>query len=53
MLDRWKADPALAGIRDPKALAGLPDAERAGWQALWAEVDAAIARADAQGARKP
>jgi tetratricopeptide (TPR) repeat protein len=38
-LRHWKQDPDLAGIRDDEAVARLPDAERKGWQALWADVD--------------
>ena len=40
---RWShgdTDPDLAGVREPEALAALPEAERAGWRALWAAVDA-------------
>jgi hypothetical protein len=37
----------LAGVRDPEALAGLPEAERKEWQAPWADVEALIARAGA------
>src|SRR5262249_13478596 len=37
-LKRWLADPDLAGLRDPEALAKLPEAERQQWQKLWAEV---------------
>jgi tetratricopeptide (TPR) repeat protein len=46
----WQMDPALASVREPVALAKLPDAERAEWQRLWADV-AAIVAADplAQG----
>ncbi len=31
----WLSDPALASVRDPAALAKLPDAERESWQRLW------------------
>jgi hypothetical protein len=31
--------PVLAGVRDPAALAGLPEPERREWQALWQEVE--------------
>ena len=31
--------PVLAGVRDPAALAELPDPERREWQALWKEVE--------------
>jgi serine/threonine-protein kinase len=37
-MDHWLRDPNLAGVRDEKALAGLPAAERRDWQQLWAEV---------------
>src|SRR5262249_54311777 len=39
-LTHWQGDADLAGVRDPKALAELPEAERAEWQKLWAEVEA-------------
>jgi serine/threonine-protein kinase len=44
-LEHWRADSDLAGVRDAMALAQLPEAERAAWRALWAEVDALLARA--------
>ena len=31
--------PVLAGVRDPAALANLPEPERQLWQALWQEVE--------------
>jgi tetratricopeptide (TPR) repeat protein len=37
-LSPWQTDPDLASVRDDKALAQLPDAERKDWQALWADV---------------
>jgi tetratricopeptide (TPR) repeat protein len=39
----WQTDPALASVRDRAALAKLPDAERAQWQRLWADVTALLA----------
>jgi tetratricopeptide (TPR) repeat protein len=39
-LSAWQADPALAGVRDPAALAKLPDAEREQWLRFWADVAA-------------
>jgi serine/threonine-protein kinase len=39
----WPRDAALAGVRDPGALARLPDSEREQWQRLWAEVAAQVA----------
>jgi hypothetical protein len=41
----WKKDPALAGVRDREGLERLPEAERAGWAKLWAEVDSLLASA--------
>lgn len=38
----WKADPALAGLRDTAALAKLPETERRGWQKLWDEVNTLV-----------
>jgi tetratricopeptide (TPR) repeat protein len=48
-LSFWEAEPDLAGVRDADALARLPEPERAAWTALWAEVDALLAKA--RGAR--
>ena len=36
---QWKVDPTLAGVRDPEALARLPEPERKQWQSLWADVE--------------
>ncbi len=44
-LRHWKADPDLASLRDPDALAKLPEAERKEWKALREEVDALLKRA--------
>jgi tetratricopeptide (TPR) repeat protein len=41
-LRRWRRDPDLAGIRDPDALAQLPDAEREACQAFWKDVESFI-----------
>jgi serine/threonine-protein kinase len=38
----WQQDPDLAGIRDPAALAQLPEAQRNECEALWAEVQAVL-----------
>jgi hypothetical protein len=35
----WKYECDFLAVRDPGALATLPEAERKAWQALWAEVD--------------
>ena len=48
-LQHWKADPDLAGLRDPAALAELPEDEQKACRALWADVDALLARV--QGGR--
>jgi tetratricopeptide (TPR) repeat protein len=43
----WQRHPGLAGVREPAALARLPDAERQAWQQLWRAVEAAFAEASA------
>ena len=45
MLQHWKEDGDLAGIRDPEALAKLPAEEQRVWRALWADVDALLQKA--------
>jgi serine/threonine-protein kinase len=45
-LRHWQEDPDLAGVREPAALAQLPEAERAQWQKLWADVAGLLRRAD-------
>jgi hypothetical protein len=49
----WLIDPALAGVRAPAALAGLPADERVGWKALWADVAALLRPAPTGTARAP
>jgi hypothetical protein len=44
-LARWRTDPDLACVRDPEALAKLPDSERESWDSLWAAVGALLANA--------
>jgi tetratricopeptide (TPR) repeat protein len=44
-LQHWKADPDLAGLRDPTMLAKLPEDERRACQVLWSAVEAALAKA--------
>jgi hypothetical protein len=39
-LQHWQKDTDLAGLRDAAALANLPDAERADFRKLWADVAA-------------
>ena len=43
-LQHWKADTDLVGLRDPAALAKLPENEQKACRALWAEVDALLAK---------
>jgi serine/threonine-protein kinase len=42
----WTKDSDLLGVRDPEALAKLPEAEREEWRALWADVEALRKRAE-------
>ncbi|MDB5348940.1 MAG: serine/threonine protein kinase [Planctomycetota bacterium] len=44
-LRHWQQDTDLVTIRDPKALAMFPEAERKEWQSLWADVEALLKRA--------
>jgi serine/threonine-protein kinase len=46
-MKHWRQEDDLAGVRDKPALAGLPDAERGAWGALWMEAAALLARASA------
>jgi hypothetical protein len=38
-LQHWQKDPDLDSVRGQEALAKLPEAERAAWQQLWADVE--------------
>jgi hypothetical protein len=40
ILWRWQNDVNLAGLRDPQALARLPQAEREAWQKVWKRMEA-------------
>jgi serine/threonine protein kinase/Flp pilus assembly protein TadD len=40
----WQNDPDFAGVRNPEALAKLPEGERADWQKLWADVEETLAK---------
>ena len=40
LLDHWWTDPDLAGVREVKELAKLPEAERKEWQRFWTDVNA-------------
>jgi Flp pilus assembly protein TadD len=44
-LRHWQKDPDLAGLRDPGALARLPEAERQACRKLWADVEALLRKA--------
>jgi tetratricopeptide (TPR) repeat protein len=48
VLAHWREDTDLAGVRDPAALAKLPEAERDAWKKLWADVEALRKRCDAK-----
>jgi hypothetical protein len=48
-LPHWRRASDRAGIREPAARARLPAAERAAWQAFWADVDALIRGAPTVG----
>ena len=48
VLRHWKIDPDLSSLRDPAALARLPEDQQKACRALWAQVDALLAKA-AQG----
>jgi serine/threonine-protein kinase len=43
-LTRWRTDPELAGIREPAELDRLTAGERKECLALWAEMEAVLAR---------
>ncbi|MHB1560995.1 MAG: hypothetical protein ACYC61_26375, partial [Isosphaeraceae bacterium] len=51
-LGRWRVDPALAGVRDPQALAALPEAESRRLRDLWRRVDEVRARTLACASRE-
>jgi hypothetical protein len=44
-LKHWQEDADFAGVRDKSALEKLPDAERAEWEKLWADVEALLKHA--------
>ena len=47
-LEHWQDDSDLSGVREADGLAGLPEAERAEWQALWEQVARRIGAADGE-----
>jgi hypothetical protein len=48
-LQAWRTDRSLAAVRDADGLAKLPEAERAGWRKLWADVEELRKRAGTPG----
>lgn len=44
VLQRWRREKALAGIREPEELAQLPESERANYIRFWADVDNQLVR---------
>ncbi len=52
VLEYWKVDPALAGVRDAEGLAKLSEEETQARRALWAEVDAVIRKAQSDDPRR-
>jgi hypothetical protein len=48
-LQHWQEDADLAGLRDGAALAKLPEAERADWKKLWADVEETLKKAGTAG----
>jgi hypothetical protein len=48
----WQKDDDLAGVREPAALAKLPEAERLEWQKFWKEVEALRVNAKAEQPKK-
>ena len=50
-LGHWKVDVNMAGVRDPEALAKLPEPERKEWQSLWGDVEALLERAEGHPAK--
>jgi tetratricopeptide (TPR) repeat protein len=44
-LTRMRRAPALATVREPQQLAGLPEDEQRAWQGLWHEIDDALQKA--------
>ena len=51
ILKQRKVDTNLAAVRDPEALARLPEPERKEWQSLWSDVDSLLERAQGHPAK--
>jgi serine/threonine-protein kinase len=45
VMEHWKADSDLAGVRDAEPLAEIPGDERKSWQAFWSEVETLLSKA--------
>jgi serine/threonine protein kinase/Flp pilus assembly protein TadD len=52
-LRAWRTTADLAAVRDPAALAELPEAERAACEAFWADVAALLAKVQPDGKGQP
>jgi hypothetical protein len=52
-LQRWQRDPDLAGLRDPRALEHLPEAERKAWQQLWVDVEGMLRKRAVEQKNEP
>jgi serine/threonine-protein kinase len=50
-LEHWQTNTDLAGVREPKAIEALPEAERTGWRTLWQSVANTLARAESGSAK--
>jgi eukaryotic-like serine/threonine-protein kinase len=44
-MEQWKRDIDLAGVREPEALAAMPEEDRKVWRAFWADLDSLLDRA--------
>jgi eukaryotic-like serine/threonine-protein kinase len=49
-LQHWLRDPDFTQVRAGEALARLPQSERQAWQALWADVQQTLLRAQTKAA---
>jgi tetratricopeptide (TPR) repeat protein len=45
LMQHWQQDPDFSGVRGPDALGRLPEAERQGWQQVWADVKKTLEQA--------
>jgi tetratricopeptide (TPR) repeat protein len=52
-MQHWQRDRDFVGVRGKDGLAKLPASERAGWQQLWAEVQALLEKASAKPPTRP